>query len=164
MDGWVVVLTFDRDVDMAEMDRWEDDLADLDASVSRIPARGEVVVMAHTPADQSMLDCAHKVSDRVMSVTGMHPVAIEVVSESEFERRAESATLPELMSAAEIADELGVSRQRVHQLRELPSFPRPLADLRGGAVWDARAVRSFNRSWARKPGRPAQQKSILRSG
>lgn len=62
--------------------------------------------------------------------------------------------MPELMSAAEIADELGVSRQRVHQLRELAAFPAPLADLRGGVVWDAAAIRKFAQEWERKPGRP----------
>ncbi|GAB4621016.1 hypothetical protein MOKP38_45590 [Mycobacterium avium subsp. hominissuis] len=59
-----------------------------------------------------------------------------------------------MMRAAEIADELGVRRQRVHQLRHLAAFPAPLAELRGGAVWDAAAVRKFADNWTRKPGRP----------
>jgi hypothetical protein len=79
---------------------------------------------------------------------------MEVVRESEWRRRAEAPTMPELMSAAEIADELGVRRQRVHQLRSLAAFPAPLAELRGGAVWDAAAVRKFAQDWERKPGRP----------
>jgi hypothetical protein len=65
--------------------------------------------------------------------------------------------MPELMSAAEIAVELGVARQRVHQLRSTAAFPAPLAELRGGAVWDAAAVRKFAREWERKPGRPPRQ-------
>jgi hypothetical protein len=69
--------------------------------------------------------------------------------------RAEAATMPELMSAAEIAELLRISRQRVHQLRRTAAFPAPLADLRGGAVWDAAAVRKFAEEWLRKPGRPA---------
>jgi hypothetical protein len=69
-------------------------------------------------------------------------------------RRAKAPTMPELMSAAEIADALGVRRQRVHQLRQMASFPAPLAELRGGAVWDAAAVRKFAEGWERKPGRP----------
>ena len=58
------------------------------------------------------------------------------------------------MSAAEIADLLGVRRQRVHQLRSTRGFPAPLAELRGGAVWDARAIRRFLDTWERRPGRP----------
>jgi hypothetical protein len=50
--------------------------------------------------------------------------------------------------------ELGVSRQRVHKLRSMPEFPAPLAELRGGSVWDAAAVRKFAARWERKPGRP----------
>ena len=69
--------------------------------------------------------------------------------------RSNAPTMPELMSAAEIADELGVSRQRVHKLREMATFPLPLAELRGGAVWDAVAVRTFAENWKRKPGRPS---------
>jgi hypothetical protein len=59
------------------------------------------------------------------------------------------------MSAAEIAQELGISRQRVHQLRRTAMFPAPLADLRGVAVWDAVAVQKFSGDWKRQPGRPA---------
>jgi hypothetical protein len=52
---------------------------------------------------------------------------------------------PDLMSAAEIVEALGVARQRLHQLRSTAAFPAPLAELRGGAVWDAAAVRKFAR-------------------
>lgn len=161
MDAWVVVLTFDRDADMAEMDAWEEVFADFDASVSRVPDRGSVVVTAHPPADQSMFDAAYKVADQVAMVVGAQPVCMEVMTELEFELRAEEPTMPELMSAAEIAEELGVSRQRVHQLRETVAFPAPLAELRGGAVWDAAAVRKFGREWERKPGRPAASGSFV---
>jgi hypothetical protein len=67
--------------------------------------------------------------------------------------------MPELMSAAEISEELGISRQRVHQLRATSGFPAPMVDLRGGAVWDAAAVRKFNQEWARRPGRPLRAAS-----
>jgi hypothetical protein len=87
-------------------------------------------------------------------VVGGLPSAVEIVTEQELYRRAAEPTLPELMSAAEIADELGVSRQRVHQLRSTEGFPVPLADLRGGAVWDAAAISKFAQTWERKPGRP----------
>jgi hypothetical protein len=84
---------------------------------------------------------------------------MEVVRESEWQRRAEAPTMPELMSAAEIGDLLGVARQRVHQLRASSAFPAPLAELRGGAVWDAAAVQKFAREWERRPGRPRATRS-----
>ena len=58
------------------------------------------------------------------------PVGVEVVTKLEHARRTSAATMPELMSAAEIAEELGVDRQRAHQLRRTASFPAPLAELR----------------------------------
>lgn len=41
----------------------------------------------------------------------------------------------ELVGAAEVADLLGVSRQRVHQLSGQPSFPKPVAVLAAGSIW-----------------------------
>lgn len=41
----------------------------------------------------------------------------------------------ELVGAAEIADMLGVSRQRVHQLAAKPGFPAPVARLSAGMFW-----------------------------
>jgi hypothetical protein len=42
-------------------------------------------------------------------------------------------------------------------LRQNVAFPAPLAELRGGAVWDAAAIRKFAEGWDRKPGRPPQR-------
>ena len=53
------------------------------------------------------------------------------------------------MGAAEIGDLLGVSRQRVYQLVGRPDFPRPLAALAQGRVWDGAQVRE----WAHARGR-----------
>lgn len=41
-----------------------------------------------------------------------------------------------LLGAAELAVTLGVSRQRVGQLAAKPWFPRPVARLTMGAVWE----------------------------
>lgn len=55
-----------------------------------------------------------------------------------------------LVGTHEIAEMLGVSRQRVHQLvTRDPTFPEPEAKLHGGHVWSRRAVEE----WARRTGR-----------
>jgi predicted DNA-binding transcriptional regulator AlpA len=59
---------------------------------------------------------------------------------------------PELMGVAEIAELLGVTRQRVHQLTKSPEFPRPVAELSAGAIWERDAVEA----WARSTGRLAE--------
>nr|MDT0659256.1 AlpA family phage regulatory protein [Micromonospora sp. DSM 115978] len=42
-----------------------------------------------------------------------------------------------LMGMAEVMERLGVSRQRVGHLIERPDFPRPLAVLKAGRIWNA---------------------------
>jgi predicted DNA-binding transcriptional regulator AlpA len=60
-----------------------------------------------------------------------------------------------LMGATEVATYLGVSRQRVLELRQKnPAFPEPVQQLKSGPVWDRTEIDSFLDSWERKPGRP----------
>lgn len=55
-----------------------------------------------------------------------------------------------LMGFAEIADLLGVSRQRVTQLRASdPTFPKPVSVLRATPVWESADIEK----WARETGR-----------
>jgi len=150
---WVISLTFDLDPSMETMDRWESNLSTVDGSVARIPGRG-IDVTVYAPGSLGVLDAAAKAASKVAHVVNAEPVGMEILRETEWRRRAEAPTMPELMSATEIAEELRVSRQRVHQLRELTAFPAPLAELRGGAVWDAAAIRKFAQEWKRNPGRP----------
>ncbi len=55
----------------------------------------------------------------------------------------------ELVGLAEIAEMLGVTRQRVHQLTQTPGFPAPVATLSAGRIYDREAVEA----WARATGR-----------
>jgi predicted DNA-binding transcriptional regulator AlpA len=55
----------------------------------------------------------------------------------------------DLVSRVEIADMLGVSRQRLHQLLGRDDFPQPIATLGIGKVWERQAVEQ----WAREAGR-----------
>lgn len=56
----------------------------------------------------------------------------------------------ELMGVAEIAEFLGISRQRVDALaRTKDGFPQPVASLQAGRVWR----RADIEEWARKEGR-----------
>lgn len=158
--NWVVTVAYAASPRDDAMDRWEDALIDLDALVARVPDRG-IEITLH--CDMCTLDQAlARARRRIAAVVPGEPVRITVCTEDEHLRSASELAVPELMSSAEIAAELGVSRQRVHQLRTNDSFPQPLADLRGGAVWDADAVRRFARDWARQPGRPAAVRRSVR--
>jgi predicted DNA-binding transcriptional regulator AlpA len=59
----------------------------------------------------------------------------------------------ELVGVAEIADILGVTRQRVHQLmRTRSDFPPPLAELAIGRVWDRKDIERWSQSLNRRRG------------
>lgn len=152
--NWVVTLNYAMNPDTDAMDSWEDELRELDAMIARVPGPG-IAVTIH--ADNTSLDKAlTRARGRTGAVMPGEPVGVEIVAEDEHLRRADDMAVPELMSAAEIAEELGISRQRVHQLRSGDTFPAPVAELRSGAVWSASAIRRFAREWSRKPGRPAR--------
>lgn len=81
-------------------------------------------------------------------------VRMETLTEEDF--AAEDGYLPELVGASEVAEMLGVTRQRVHQVvqdhRDFPAAQRTAS----GAVWEKEAVEQWARDWKpkRKPGRP----------
>jgi prophage regulatory protein len=51
--------------------------------------------------------------------------------------------MEEVMAAAEIADYLGVSRQRVAVLVERANFPAPIAHLSVGRIWRTSDIRQW---------------------
>jgi len=58
-----------------------------------------------------------------------------------------------LVGAKEACEILGVSRQRLQYLSERPDFPRPVAVLSLGRVWETEAIREY----ARRTGRLADE-------
>lgn len=148
---WTVARTYERAASPPDMDAWQDQLSGSEALVANASDSG-ITVTVHVQADSAQQ--AVLASSHVDEVVGQKPVGLEALTQDEHDRRARRTNLPELMSAADIAHHLGVTRQRVHQLRTTAQFPHPLAELRGGAVWDGAAIRAFARTRQRKPGRP----------
>lgn len=60
--------------------------------------------------------------------------------------------------SAEVAAMLGVTRQRVRQLRETyPDFPPPVADLARGPIWHTEQIAAWQRKHPERPsGRHAE--------
>jgi len=149
---WAVTMTFDiepLDPDTAE--QLEDTLSDHDATIANLPGDGVTVTM-YDSGDP--IKAAATARDAASSLLGTEPVALTVEDEERHINHASRPTLPRMMSAPEVAELLGVSRQRVHQLRATPTFPAPLYELRTGPIWDAAAIEHFATTWERKPGRP----------
>ncbi len=57
-----------------------------------------------------------------------------------------------LGASHELAEMLGVSRQRVHQLATEPSFPAPIAHLKCGRIWDLLQVAQWHAAWVLRRG------------
>lgn len=56
-----------------------------------------------------------------------------------------------LVGVAEVAEILGVSPQRVHQLRKREDFPAPLVKLAAGYVWERVAIEQWLVETGRRP-------------
>ncbi len=91
-------------------------------------------------------------------------VRAEAIRQDVLEAENSRPTLPELVSAPEAADILGVSPQRVHELAASKAdFPEPMYELRTGKLWLRDAIEAFGRRWERKPGRPSKATSAAQS-
>ena len=61
---------------------------------------------------------------------------------------------PRTVRIIEIADLLGMSKQRVHQIADGEGFPAPVAEDGQGRLWDRREVTARAKRWRReKPWR-----------
>jgi predicted DNA-binding transcriptional regulator AlpA len=63
-----------------------------------------------------------------------------------------------LMGVREVADLLGVTRQRAQQITRGADFPPPVAELKAGPVWESAEVERWRvRAGERRAGRPPSQ-------
>ena len=82
------------------------------------------------------------------------PMARSVLVEMLRERTAESTRLPDWLRITEIAELLGVTKQRAHQIADEDGFPAPVAEDGRGRLWDRREVTAWTKGWRReKPWR-----------
>lgn len=52
-----------------------------------------------------------------------------------------------LLGTSEVAQVLGVSKQRIHALRKNKKFPLPIVTLASSPIWDRREVEAFLAEW-----------------
>lgn len=78
---------------------------------------------------------------------------VEVMTEHYAELELDQPT-ETYLGVSELSSEIGVTRQRVSELRTRPDFPAPVAELAAGPVWASSSLRRFLATWERKPGRP----------
>jgi predicted DNA-binding transcriptional regulator AlpA len=83
-------------------------------------------------------------------------IRTEAVEEDTFHNELEVSTFPAMLGTTEVTELLGVSRQRLHELRNSGRFPAPAYELAATPLWIRSTVDSFVAGWSRKPGRPAK--------
>lgn len=134
-----------------------------DGIVAAIPRLGQFTVTAiiEAPEVRTASDLAVR---GILKMVRPHmvggPLSVETVELGEYDRRANEPSVPEIVSSPEVAEMLGVTRQRVHQLlASNRRFPQPFMRLGSGPLWIADAIRKFEREWRRRPGRPPGRSS-----
>jgi predicted DNA-binding transcriptional regulator AlpA len=80
---------------------------------------------------------------------------VEAVEATRLDAELEVSNFPDLVGTTEVAEMLGVSRQRIHELRKADRFPLPMIELAAGPIWLRSAVTAYEERWNRRPGRPA---------
>ena len=89
--------------------------------------------------------------------------SVRMVTEQQLELEALTPAIPELVAASDIAELLGITRQRVWQLAKAhPQFPAPTVRVSSGPLWTRDAIDWFASVWERKPGRPQIQRTGTR--
>jgi len=111
---------------------------------------------ALTVRGKDLVDAAAHAVEMVMGVlpVGSSVVAVEAMTTEEQDRLLELRSFPELAGPQELAQQLGVSRQRFYEVAKLPGFPKPIVQLASGPVWEVNSINHFKTTWSRKPGRP----------
>jgi hypothetical protein len=114
-------------------------LYDVPRALAEIGVEGERIARASVEATGLSLDLE----------------ALHVQTDAALEREVNTPA-PGLIGLSEIAGILGVSKQRVGQLRAREDFPAPVAELAAGPVWQRQMLDRFIRDWPRRSGRPAK--------
>jgi hypothetical protein len=89
-------------------------------------------------------------------------VRTDAMTSDEQDRDLERSTFPELIGVSEVADILGVTRQRASALAKSPGFPDPVAILASGPVWTRSSLSRFIDEWPRREGRPPKLSTLTR--
>ena len=169
-DEWVVrvVLATTAEFSEAEIEKMSDIADKRDATVARRAGMPGVVITMDVDVtgdeDRAVgdaVDWALALAQEGAGVGDVTPVDVRFMTLEAYEVEALHPDIPALASAADAAEILGVSRQRVHQLTTTnPNFPPPIARVATGPLWARSAIEWFKSVWERKSGRPAKRASV----
>jgi len=141
----------------AAADRLMDLLAGYDGIVSADAGSWDATISVRAPTTSEAVLKGAEIIESEASKAGMPrwpAVRVEAVLQDIVDEENARPALPDIVSAPEAAEILGVSPQRLHQIAtDNEAFPEPVYELRAGNLWLRAAVEAFA-SRERKPGRP----------
>ena len=172
MPNWNVTLEVAGDDRAAVTTESLDDLLDVLGDLSPVviapapePADGRVHfgvdVTVDAPDANEAIDRARYRFGEGVAKAGLPSwplVRLEALTDDELDHRLQTPMFPKLLGVAEVAEMLGVSKQRASELARQESFPRPVISLASGPIWIEAAVSQFVDHWERRAGRPARQR------
>lgn len=160
---WTAQLTYhaprldlDRRLEIVEALRAN---ATYDDNVGRLVLTFEVEgATARQAADNAARTGGAAVSAAARGIVPARPTRILVLPTEEFIAETSHPSAVDLSGVAEIAQLLGVSRQRAGQLIDRDEFPTPIAELASGPVFTTPSILEFKKRWEprRRVGRPAR--------
>lgn len=60
---------------------------------------------------------------------------------------SQSIHIEDILGTSEVAEVLGVSKQRIHSLRQMVEFPEPIKQLASTPLWDRADIIQFLSVW-----------------
>jgi hypothetical protein len=135
-----------------------DALADRSPAVSfdthSISARFSLLADSPETATQEGLN-AFMMAMREAGARGeVERIRFEMEPAEDLDRRVLESNAPDLVGVHEIAELLGVTKQRASDLASSDGFPRSVANLASGRVWRKSDIARYTQAWPRKRGRP----------
>ena len=106
-------------------------------------------------------------ANRQVSLPPAALVSQQAMHADVFHAQLETISLSELLGTAEVCETLGITRQRLHQLRQSGRFPEPDRELTATPLWMRSTLRDFTVGWRRTPGptpRPMDMDGLLATG
>lgn len=147
---WVTPDTYDE----AALDLVMDHLAGHDPAIAAGPEAGTYSATV-TISASTLRRAIAAALELVAGATGETLTGIEVLPADVHDARVLEPVVPDLVGYAEIAELLGVSRQRAAQLAaEHADFPAAVVATKAGPLRTRAGVETWARTWARKSGRP----------
>ncbi len=135
-------------------DRLVTDLSNNAAAVSLGQNHLEVRVTVNAGSTREAVNSGWELVHGAVSRCGIEHWNCLATSASRSDFNHETFTsMPALVGVAELAERLGVSRQRVSSMHKTNRFPPTVAELRSGPVWLASSIDVFASTWDRTPGR-----------